>query len=66
MQILFFIDLWDLWIDSSVRQMCQHAEGLREPGHETAAISTTTNPTETGWRTFEGMQAYPTSNPAAG
>ena len=66
MQILFFIDLWDPRIGSSVRQMCQHAEGLRELGHETAAISTTTDPTGPGWRTFEGMQVYPTSNPAAG
>jgi len=43
--------------------MYQHAEGLRELGHETAAISTTT---ETGWHTVEGMQVYLTSNPAAG
>ena len=58
MRILFFIDLWDPRIGSSVRQMYQHAAGLRELGHETAAISTTTDPAETGWRTVEGMQVF--------
>ena len=58
MRILFFIDLWDPRIGSSVRQMYQHAEGLRELGHETAAISTTKDPAETGWRTVEGMQVF--------
>jgi hypothetical protein len=54
MRILLFIDLWDPRIGSSVREMYQHAEGPRELGHET------------GWRTVEGMQVYPTSNPATG
>ena len=66
MQILFFIYLWDPRIGSSARQMYQQAEGLAEFGHGTAAISTTSDPTGTGWRTVEGMQIYPTSNPAAG
>ena len=58
MRILFLIDLWDPRIGSSVRQMYQHAEGLRGLGHETAAISTTTDPKEVGWRQVEGMQVF--------
>jgi hypothetical protein len=66
MQIPFLINLWDPRIGSSARQMYQHAEGLRELGHETAATSTTADPTETAWCTVEEVQVYPTSNPATG
>jgi len=58
MRILFLIDLWDPSIGSSVRQMYQHAEGLRALGHETAVISTTTERGETGWRTVEGAEVF--------
>ena len=58
MRILFLIDLWDPRIGSSVRQMYQHAECLRERGHETAVISTTTERADCGWRTVEGCEVF--------
>jgi len=58
MRILFLIDLWDPRIGSSIRQMYQHAEGLRALGHETAIISTTTKEGEVGWRTVEGTELF--------
>jgi len=58
MRTLFLIDLWDPRIGSSVRQMYQHAEGLRALGHETAVISTTTEKSEVGWRTVEGAETF--------
>jgi glycosyltransferase involved in cell wall biosynthesis len=58
MRILFLIDLWDPRIGSSIRQMYQHAEGLRALGHETAVVSTTTKTEEVGWRTVEGTELF--------
>ena len=58
MRILFLIDLWDPRIGSSIRQMYQHAEGLRALGHEVATVSTTTDPGEVGWRTVEGSEVF--------
>ena len=58
MRILFLIDLWDPRIGSSIRQMYQHAEGLRALGHETAIVSTTTKTEEVGWRTVEGTELF--------
>ena len=58
MRILFLIDLWDPRIGSSIRQMYQHAEGLRVLGHETAVVSTTTKESEEGWRTVEGSELF--------
>jgi glycosyltransferase involved in cell wall biosynthesis len=58
MRILFLIDLRDPPIGSSVRQMYQHAECLRERGHETAVISTTTERADCGWRTVEGCEVF--------
>ncbi len=58
MRILFLIDLWDPRIGSSIRQMYQHAEGLRALGHETAIVSTTTKEDEVGWRTVEGTELF--------
>ena len=58
MRILYLSDLWDPRIGSSVRQMYQLAERLRELGHETAVVSTTQDASQTGWTRAEGSDVY--------
>jgi hypothetical protein len=48
MRILFLNDLFDPRIGSSIRQMYQHAERLRELGHETRLATAVQDPAEAG------------------
>lgn len=57
MRILFLNDLWDPRIGSSVRLTYQLAARLRELGHETALITTTTDAKLVGETTIEGLRA---------
>ena len=58
MKVLFFNDLWDPRIGSSVRQMYQQAERLRELGHQTAIVSTTPDRSGVGWTAAEGTDLF--------
>lgn len=58
MRILFFNDLWDPRIGSSIRQMYQQAERLRELGHETAVASTTEDPGLAGVEEVLGTEVH--------
>lgn len=65
MRVLFLNDLWDPRIGSSIRQMYQQAERLRELGHETVVLTTTTDPELVGeaevlgCRTVRLLSDYP-------
>ncbi|MFT5283979.1 MAG: glycosyltransferase involved in cell wall biosynthesis, partial [Planctomycetota bacterium] len=48
MKVLLLNDLCDPRIGSSIRQMYQEAERLRELGHEAMVVSTTQDPSEVG------------------
>jgi glycosyltransferase involved in cell wall biosynthesis len=57
-RILFFNDLWDPRIGSSIRQMYQQAERLRELGHEAAVVSTTEDRSLVGKECVEGTDVF--------
>jgi glycosyltransferase involved in cell wall biosynthesis len=57
-RVLFLNDLCDPRIGSSIRQMYQQAERLRDLGHETAVVSTTTDRGEAGRTTIEGCEVF--------
>ncbi len=57
-RILFFNDLWDPRIGSSIRQMYQQAERLRELGHEAAVVSTTEDRALAAKATVAGSQVF--------
>ena len=54
MRILFLNDLHDPRIGSSIRQMYQQSERLRELGHEAAVATTSQDASEVGPTTIEG------------
>jgi glycosyltransferase involved in cell wall biosynthesis len=58
MRILFLNDLFDPRIGSSIRQMYQHAERLRELGHETRLATAVQDPAEAGETRVEGMEVH--------
>jgi len=58
MRILFLSDLSDPRIGSSIRQMYQHAERLRELGHQTALATVVQDPSEVGEVEIEGMPVH--------
>ena len=58
MRILFYNDLWDPRIGSSIRQMYQQAERLRALGHETAVASTTEDPQLVGREPVLGTDVH--------
>ena len=58
MRILFLNDLSDPRIGSSIRQMYQEAERLRELGHETALATATQDPAEAGETEIEGCRTF--------
>lgn len=58
MRILFLNDLCDPRIGSSIRQMYQEAERLRELGHETAVVSTAQRREEAGHGEIEGCEVF--------
>ena len=58
MRILFYNDLCDPRIGSSIRLMYQEAERLRELGHDTTVISTTRDRAEVGVTTIEGSEVH--------
>jgi glycosyltransferase involved in cell wall biosynthesis len=57
-RVLFFNDLWDPRIGSSIRQMYQEAERLRELGHEAAVVSTTEDRSLVGKETVLGTDVF--------
>lgn len=58
MKVLFLNDLCDPRIGSSVRQMYQVAERLRELGHEARILSCTQDPAEAGETEIEGTPVH--------
>ncbi len=58
MRVLFLNDLWDPRIGSSIRQMYQHGERLRELGHQTALVTCTQDRAEVGEVVIEGMRVH--------
>jgi len=58
MRILFFNELSDPRIGSSIRQMYQEAKHLRTLGHETALVTCTQDHGEAGETAIEGMQTF--------
>lgn len=58
MRILFLNELSDPRIGSSIRQMYQHAECLRERGHVAAVLSVTQDASRRGWTELEGTPVY--------
>lgn len=58
MRVLFFNDLHDRGLGSSIRQMYQQAERLAELGHESAIVSTTEDPTEAGRTEIDGFRVF--------
>ncbi len=58
MRVLFLNDLDDPRIGSSIRQMYQEAERLRELGHEAAVVSSTQDPSLAGEIEIEGTPVF--------
>ena len=58
MRILFLNDLSDPRIGSSIRQMYQEAERLRELGHETALVTATQDEGDAGETEIEGCRVF--------
>jgi glycosyltransferase involved in cell wall biosynthesis len=58
MRILFFNELSDPRIGSSIRQMYQEAKRLRELGHETALVTCTQDQGEVGETSIEGLRTF--------
>ncbi len=58
MRVLFLNDLHDPRIGSSIRQMYQQAERLRELGHDTAVVSATQDPSRAGRTEIEGCEVF--------
>jgi len=58
MRVLFLNDLWDPRIGSSVRLTYQLAAELRARGHDTALLTTTTDPAEAGTTEVEGLETF--------
>ncbi len=56
MRVLFLNDLSDPRIGSSVRQTYQHAERLRELGHETALVTAVQDPADVGETEILGLR----------
>jgi glycosyltransferase involved in cell wall biosynthesis len=59
LRILFLSDLSDPRIGSSVRQIHELGERLRELGHETALATAVQDPAETGERQVGGLRVFP-------
>ncbi len=58
MRVLFLCELHDPGVGSSVRQMYQEAERLRQLGHETAVVSCTQDPAQAGETIIEGTRVF--------
>ena len=58
MRILFFNELSDPRIGSSIRQMYQEAKRLRDLGHETALVTCTQDRGEVGETAIEGTRTF--------
>jgi glycosyltransferase involved in cell wall biosynthesis len=58
LRILFLNDLSDPRIGSSIRQMYQQAERLRELGHETALATAVERASEAGETEIEGLRTF--------
>ena len=58
MRILFFTEIPDPGVGSSVRQMYQQARRLRELGHQTAVVSTVRNSAEASPTEIEGTLVF--------
>ncbi len=58
MRVLFLNDLHDPRIGSSIRQMYQEAERLRELGHETCVLSATQDPDQVGPTEILGTEVH--------
>jgi len=58
MRVLFLNDLFDPRLGSSVRQMYQQATRLRELGHETLLVASTSDRGEVGRTELEGCQVH--------
>ncbi len=58
MRVLFFNDLGDPGLGSSMRLMYSQAARLRELGHETAVACATQKPGEIGWTEIEGCRVF--------
>jgi len=58
MRILFFNDLHDYGLGSSIRQMYQEARCLRSRGHETAVVSCTQDPSAPAEIEVDGCRVF--------
>lgn len=58
MRVLFYNDLYDYGLGSSIRQMFQQARCLRARGHETAVVSTTRDAAEAGETEVDGCPVF--------
>ncbi len=58
MRVLFYNDLNDYNLGSSIRQMYQEARCLRERGHETAVVSCTQDPNAPSEIEVDGCRVF--------
>ena len=58
MRVLFFNDLYDYGLGSSIRQMYQEARCLRARGHETAVVSTVRNAADATETEVDGCPVF--------